>query len=40
LAKEVIGAVMTGDVAVTGKLREMKEGEIAEARQKEGALSS
>jgi hypothetical protein len=40
LAKEVIGAIATGGVANTGKLREMKEGEIQEARRKEGVLSS
>lgn len=40
LAKEVLGAMATGGVAVTGKLREMKEDEIKQARQKDGSMSS
>lgn len=40
LAKEVIGAVATGGVAVTGKLREMKKDEIEQARRKDSTLSS
>ena len=38
--KEVGGAIATGGVAVTGDLRQMKQDEIKEARQKDGALSS
>ncbi|ETN42406.1 uncharacterized protein HMPREF1541_01560 [Cyphellophora europaea CBS 101466] len=38
--KEVIGAVITGGVANTGVLRQMKEDEIEQARKKDGALSS
>jgi len=38
--KEVIGAIVTGGVANTGKLREMKEDEISQARKSDSSLSS
>lgn len=38
--KEVGGAAMTGGVANTGKLRQMKEDDIAAARKRDGNLSS
>lgn len=39
-AKEVAGAALTGGVANTGLLRELKEGEIQEARSKDSSMSS
>lgn len=39
-AKEIAGAIMTGGVANTGALREMKTADIEAARQRDGALSS
>lgn len=39
-AKEVGGAAVTGGVANTGKLRQMKEEEIAAARKRDAGLSS
>jgi len=38
--KEVAGATLTGGVANTGVLREMKEDEIAEARKNDSGLSA
>lgn len=38
--KEVGGAAVTGGVANTGKLRQMKENDIAAARKRDGSLSS
>ncbi|KAK3614735.1 hypothetical protein LTR56_027056 [Elasticomyces elasticus] len=38
--KEVLGAIVTGGVANTGALREMKEDEIAQARKSDSALTS
>lgn len=40
MAKEVGGAMLTGGVANTGALRELKEQEIREARARDSALSS
>ena len=40
MIKEVGGATLTGGVASTGKLREMKEDEIKQARSKHSNLSS
>lgn len=40
MAKEIGGAVLTGRVANTGDLREMKDDEIKQARSKDSALSS
>jgi hypothetical protein len=39
-AKEIGGAVLTGKVAQTGVLREMKEAEIQQARERDSALTS
>ena len=39
-AKEVAGAALTGGVANTGLLRELKEKEIQQARSKDSSLSS
>ena len=38
--KEMLGAIVTGGVANTGALREMKEDEIAQARAKDSKMSS
>ena len=38
--KEVLGAIVTGGVPVTGVLREMKKDEIQQARSKDSSLSS
>lgn len=38
--KEVAGAAMTGGVANTGKLRQMKETDISAARKRDAHLSS
>lgn len=38
--KEVGGAAMTGGVAHTGTLRQMKEDEIASARKMHSSMSS
>ncbi|KAM0717473.1 hypothetical protein Q7P37_007325 [Cladosporium fusiforme] len=39
-AKEIIGANLTGGVANTGTLRELKEDEIAQARKSDSSMSS
>jgi general stress protein 26 len=38
--KEVLGAIATGGVPVTGVMREMKEDEIRQARSRDAAMSS
>jgi hypothetical protein len=38
--KEVLGAIATGGVPVTGVMREMKEDEIHQARSRDGTMSS
>jgi len=37
---EIVGAIMSGGVPVTGSLREMKESEIQQARSKDSSLTS
>lgn len=39
-AKEIGGAVLTGKVAQTGVLRELKEADIEQARKSDSALTS
>ena len=39
-AKEVAGAALTGGVANTGLLRELKEGDIQKARSQDSSMSS
>jgi hypothetical protein len=38
--KEVVAANITGGVANTGKLRQMKEDEISKARKEHSAMTS
>lgn len=38
--KEVAGASLTGGVAVTGSLREIKGEELEQARRSDGSMSS
>lgn len=39
-AKEIVGANLTGGVANTGTLRELKQDEIAQARKNDSSMSS